>query len=203
VETLKSDYLVVPPNMTGITTGKPPSHYVRIVGTVNSTTLTYAPAQTGAPATLNAGQVGIFESSVPFRVTSTQPIMIGLYMESSQAYGGGTLNGDPAMSVAVATAQFRTSYAFTAPNNYYVNWATLIAPTGNTVTVDSTTIAANQFTAIGTSGYGFYYYPICNGNCGSVSANHTASSSGAFGIQVYGYGSYTSYWYPGGLNLTR
>ena len=23
-----------------------------------------------------------------------------------------------------------------------------------------------------------------------------------FGITVYGYGQYTSYWYPGGLNLT-
>jgi hypothetical protein len=23
----------------------------------------------------------------------------------------------------------------------------------------------------------------------------------AFGISVYGYGSYTSYWYPGGLDL--
>jgi len=30
-----------------------------------------------------------------------------------------------------------------------------------------------------------------------------ASSAGSFGIQIYGYGSYTSYWYPGGLNLTR
>ena len=31
--------------------------------------------------------------------------------------------------------------------------------------------------------------------------NHTVSASQAFGISVYGYGQYTSYWYPGGLNL--
>jgi hypothetical protein len=111
------------------------------------------------------------------------------------------------MSMAVGTSQFRNSYSFTAPNNYYINWATIIAPSGNSVTVDSTTIASGSFTAIGTSGYGYYHYKICdNGGsptCTSSSSNHTASSSVAFGIQVYGYGSYTSYWYPGGLNLTR
>ena len=32
---------------------------------------------------------------------------------------------------------------------------------------------------------------------------HNASSATPFGIEVYGYGSYTSYMYPGGLNLTR
>jgi hypothetical protein len=206
-ETLANTYVVVPPNMTGITTTKKPSHFVRMVGTVASTTLSYTPAVTGAPATLNAGQVALFETSTPFQVTASQPIAIGMYMESSQNYGGGTLNGDPAMSVAVGTSQFRDNYAFTAPNNYYINWATIVAPTGNSVTVDTTTISSGSFTAIGTSGYGYYHYKICdNGGsptCSSVSSNHTASSSGAFGIQVYGYGSYTSYWYPGGLNLTR
>jgi hypothetical protein len=203
LETLAKSYLVVPPNMTGITTSKKPSHFVRMVGTVNSTTLSYTPSVTGAPTSLNAGQVSIFETSTPFQVTASSPIIIGMYMESSQNYGGGTLNGDPAMSVAVGTSQFRNTYSFTAPNNYYVNWATVIAPTGNTVTIDSTTIPSSSFTAIGTSGYGYYHYAICNGNCGSVSANHTASGAASFGIQVYGYGSYTSYWYPGGLNLTR
>lgn len=207
LETLQKTYIVVPPNMTGITTNKQPSNYVRIVGTVNSTTLSYTPAVTGAPASINAGQVAIFETSTPFQVTGSNPIVVGQYMESSQSYGGGTLNGDPAMTVAVATAQYRNSYSFTAPNNYYINWATIVAPTGNSVTIDSTTIASGSFTAIGTSGYGYYHYKICDNSsspaCGSVSSNHTASSTVAFGVSVYGYGSYTSYWYPGGLNLTR
>ena len=29
-----------------------------------------------------------------------------------------------------------------------------------------------------------------------------STGSEPFGISVYGYGQYTSYWYPGGLNLT-
>ena len=32
---------------------------------------------------------------------------------------------------------------------------------------------------------------------------HSATSAVQFGLQVYGYGSYTSYFYPGGLDLKR
>ncbi len=208
LETLQTTYIVVPPNMTGITTNKSPSHFVRIVGTVNSTSLSYTPSVAGAPATISAGQVSIFETSTPFQVTAGNPIVIGQYMESSNNYGGGALNGDPAMTVAIGTGQFRTSYAFTAPNNYYINWVTVVAPANNSVTIDSTTIPSSSFTAIGTSGYGYYHYKICDSSnnntlCSNAASNHTASSAAGFGIQVYGYGSYTSYWYPGGLNLTR
>ncbi len=211
LETLKNDYLVVPPNVTGITTTKQPSHFIRIIGTVASTTLTYSPTPTVTsgtlPTTLNAGQVGVFETPTPFEVTGSNPILVSMYMEGSQNYGGGVLNGDPSQSIAVPTGQFRTNYAFSAPSTYYINWVTVIAPSGNSVTVDTTTIPSTSFTAIGSSGYGYYHYKICdNGGsplCSSTSASHTASSSVAFGIQVYGYGSYTSYWYPGGLNLTR
>ncbi|HEY2366527.1 MAG TPA: IgGFc-binding protein, partial [Polyangiaceae bacterium] len=68
LETLATTYAVVPPNMTGITTTKKPSHFLRMVGTVNNTSLTYTPSVTGAPATLSAGQVSLFETSTPFQV---------------------------------------------------------------------------------------------------------------------------------------
>ncbi len=198
-ETLRTDYFVIPPNVTGYT----PKHYVRIIGTTAGTTLTYDPAVAGAPASLGAGQVGVFETTTPFKVSANanHPIMIATYMEGAQNFGGGVLSGDPAMSLAVATAQFRTSYAFTAPNNYQINWATVIAPVAGTVTIDATPVGG--WTNIGASGYRFAYYQICNGNCGSFASNHTATGSLPFGIQVYGYGSYTSYWYPGGLDLKR
>ncbi|HEX4512856.1 MAG TPA: IgGFc-binding protein [Polyangiaceae bacterium] len=212
-ETLGSDYLVVPPNVTGITSGRKPSNFIRIVGTKASTTLTYAPAPNvisgTASTTVGAGGVVVFETDTPIRVTSTNPVIVSMYMEGSTTYSATNYvqTGDPSQTVAVPTAQFRNSYPFTAPSTYNINWATVVAPTGNSVTIDSTTIPASSFTAIGTSNYGYYHYKICdNGGsptCTSSSSNHTASSAGVFGIQVYGYGSYTSYWYPGGLNLTR
>lgn len=215
VETLGTDYLVVPPNMTGILSGQrlsAPTHFVRIVGTKANTTLTYQPSPTvisgTASTSVGLGGVVTFETTTPFHLTSTNAVLVSMYMEGSQNYGGGTLNGDPGMSVAVGTQQFRNTYAFTAPNNYYINWATVVAPANNSVTIDSTTIPASSFTAIGTSGYGYYHYKICDSSnnntlCSNAASNHTASSAAGFGIQVYGYGSYTSYWYPGGLNLTR
>ena len=33
--------------------------------------------------------------------------------------------------------------------------------------------------------------------------NHNIQGDMAFGITVYGYGQYTSYWYPGGLDLSN
>ena len=33
--------------------------------------------------------------------------------------------------------------------------------------------------------------------------SYLETSTAPFGIEVYGYGEYTSYMYPGGLNLTR
>ena len=109
------------------------------------------------------------------------------------------------MSLAVATAQFRASYAFTAPPNYYENWVSVIAPTGATVTVtdDGTTHSVSSGTVIGSSGYYVANIGLCANSKSGCTGAHTASSSSPFGIQVYGYGSYTSYMYPGGLNLTR
>ncbi|CAN5788077.1 hypothetical protein BH09MYX1_BH09MYX1_47510 [soil metagenome] len=153
---------------------------------------------------MSAGQVGLFETGTAFKVTSNanHPIVVGLYMESEDNFAPGNPSaGDPAMSMAVGTAQFRSSYAFTAPNNYQVNWATIIAPNAGTVTIDG--VAVGGWTAIGVSGYRFAYYSICNGNCGNFSSNHAAVGSLPFGIQVYGYGTYTSYMYPGGLDLKR
>ncbi len=196
-ETLRSDYFVVPPNMTGITTAKKPSHFVRIIATKNGSTFTYTPAQVGAPASLNAGQVGVFETSTPFEVTSnSSPFVVGEYMEGAENYGGGVLNGDPAMSVAVAKDQYRNAYQFTAPTNYQINWATLVAANNTVVKIDN--VVVGGWKVIGATGYSSTYVQLSKN-----SSNHIATGNGPFGIEVYGYGSYTSYWYPGGLNLSR
>ena len=58
-----------------------------------------------------------------------------------------------------------------------------------------------SFTAVGGSGFGLArVYPLTAGPGGDGSHNITGNAP--FGITVYGYGQYTSYWYPGGLNLT-
>ena len=109
------------------------------------------------------------------------------------------------MSLAVATAQFRTSSPFTSPPNYYQNWVNVVAPNGTTVTVTDTPTnrVVSSGTAIGSSWYYVANVPLCANNLSGCTGNHTATATTAFGIQVYGYGSATSYMYPGGLNLSR
>jgi IgGFc binding protein len=196
-ETLRNDYIVAPPQNTVAA----PRMFVRLIGTAAGTTLTYTPSTPpGAPVSLNAGQVALFESKFPFEVTSqdtSHPIALGEYMEGEDNFQPGNANaGDPAMSMGIAKDQYRTDYTFTAPNNYAVNYATVIAPNGSTIKIDGVNVGG--WVAINGTGYSYSYVSLSK-----VSSNHTATGTAQFGIDVYGYGLYTSYWYPGGLNLKR
>jgi hypothetical protein len=194
VDTLGTSYVVSAPAVTTIPMGK--VEVIRIIATGGSTTLTYDPPQPGAPTTIaQAGSfVEIQNNSNTFKITSDQKVMVVQYMEGQEA-GGGT--GDPAMTLAVPVEQFRTQYLFHAPTNYESNYVDVIAPVGAAVMLDGAPI---NFVAIGTTGYALARVaPLTAGP--NNDGNHSIQSNMAFGITVYGYGQYTSYWYPGGLNL--
>jgi hypothetical protein len=205
LETLRGDYLVtLPYNHNGT-----PRQYVKIVGTAAATAITTNPVQAGIPATIGAGQVAFFETTTDFSLTTSEPVIVGQFMESSSQFGTACASGDtgsptdcgdPSLSLAIATDQFRTSYQFIAPPSYAENWVNVIAPAAATVTVDG--VAVTGFTAIGNSGFDVAHVSLC-ANGGTCTGVHTATSSMAFGIEVYGYGVYTSYMYPGGLDLKR
>jgi hypothetical protein len=212
IETLGKDYLVTVPHNDNTTTTSS-KEYVKIVGTAANTSLVYD-GITGKPATVGAGGVVYFETTTPFRITSSNPIEIGEYMEGQEAFDsatclvsspGGQTCGDPALSLAVATAQFRNQYPFTSPPNYYQNWVNVVAKAGSTVTITDqpSNHTVSSGTAIGTSGYYVANVPLCANNLSGCTGNHLATGTVPFGIKVYGYGSATSYMYPGGLNLNR
>jgi hypothetical protein len=102
------------------------------------------------------------------------------------------------MALGVPVEQFRSTYLFHAPTNYTTNYVDVVAPMGAVVMLDN---AALTLTAIGATGYGLARVnPLGPGPAGD--GNHAINGSLPFGITVYGYGQDTSYWYPGGLNLT-
>jgi hypothetical protein len=203
LEELGMDYLVTLPDNTNGS----PQEVVKIVGTVDGTTLTYDPP-TGyvtAPATsLDAGGVTSFRTLQSFHVMATSPIVVAQYMESGGKFMTSDTAGDPSMSMAVPTTQFLDSYGFVAPPNWIQTWVNVIAPTGASVTV--TDFPSNQTvssgTAIGGSGYYLAWVEVCDGGLTGCTGYHTASSSSPFGLQVYSYGSYTSLMYSAGLSLT-
>lgn len=69
--------------------------------------------------------------------------------------------------------------------------------TGASVTLDGSAVPAG--TPVGDSGYSIIHMPLDSSGTG----NHVVDATDRVGISVYGYGRYTSYWYPGGLDLTQ
>ena len=69
-------------------------------------------------------------------------------------------------------------------------------PTGAKMTLDGAAPTAAP-TAIGSTGYSLTRAKLGAGKSGA----HTLTSDKPVGIQVMGFGDYTSYHYPGGLDL--
>jgi len=193
ISTLSSEYIVSPPSLPGMAQPKP--FFVRVIAVEPGTTMTYDPPNGGWPAALaNAGDYVEIDSGSSFRIKASARVLVSQYMKGQDAGGG---SGDPAMALAVTTAQFRKDYLFHAPVNYETNYVNITAPMTGTVTLDGAPVSV-PFEAVGGTGLGVARVQF--GNSGN--GNHRVSADVPVGITVYGYGSYTSYWYPGGLNLS-
>jgi hypothetical protein len=189
-ESLATKYIASAPAVPTIPSGK--TYITRIVATEPNTTLVYDPPQTASTLLPSAGSFVEIQTSVDFQVTADHKVLVATYMTGQDA-GGGT--GDPAFALAVPTAQYRLDYLFHAPLNYEVNYVNVIAPGGATVTLDGAVVSG--YIGTGATGYGVARVQLGQG----MNGNHTITGDMPFGISVYGYGQYTSYWYPGGLDL--
>jgi hypothetical protein len=196
VTALAHDYIVTTPliHIAGNDVESP--NMVRIIATEPQTTLSYDPPQPGAPAFLAAAGdfAEIAATAANFEIAADKKIQVVQYMRGQEATN--SLVGDPAMAMAVPTEQFRNVYLFHAPTNYAYNYVNIVAPTNAVVTLDG--VAVGGWSAIGNTGFSLARVPLDNGGNG----NHTATSMSPFGISVYGYGVDTSYWYPGGSDLS-
>lgn len=197
VEALGQDLIVTAPKSVasiGASPGSPDNMYVRVLSAADGNAISFDPA-VSPPVTLNAGQwaeIGPIQSDV--RIQASNKIMVGQYMVGENFGGASAGAGDPALSIAIPTEQYRVSYSFLAPSTYTHNLVNVVAPTGASISIDGATIPATAFTPIGGSGMSVARHEISGGT-------HAMSGDKNFGIVVYGYGSYTSYMYPGGLNL--
>ncbi|MEM1030274.1 MAG: IgGFc-binding protein [Myxococcota bacterium] len=196
-ETLGQNYVVTRP--TG-PAGQPVGHQVILYGNFDGTALTYpAGSPPGAPTSIGAGQVvdlGIVD--VDFQVTGDNAFGVGSFQQGGSVVdAGGTAfeeRGDPAHSMATAVEQYREKYVFLAPTDYDVNYVDIVRRASATLTLDGQTLSGPT-TPLGE----FVIQRITlTAATGGV---HVLEGDTPFGIQVTGYGSYTSYYYPGGLNL--
>ncbi len=193
VSALSDTYAVAPPAVPTLPDGK--VRFVRIIAVEADTTVSYDPPQTASThIPIAGGFIELPENDRTFVVHADKKILVAQYMEGQEA-GGGT--GDPAMALAVPTDQYRLSYLFHAPTNYEVNYVEVFGPPGTAVVLDDEPLGA--LAPIGASGIGHLRTQLGRGR--SLDGNHEIHGDQPFGISVYGYGQYTSYWYPGGLDL--
>jgi hypothetical protein len=196
-ETLGRRYLVTRP--TG-PKDSAVSHTVRFIGNVDGTQLTFSPALSGGPATLNAGQVVEVDNvSIDFLVQGNHEFIVSTIQKSGSivdAQGGSMAKGDPSLSSMTAVEQFRLKYVFLAPDDYDVNYADVVAPMGASLTIDGSPVSVSG-TAVGSTGLQVFRIKLGAGMGGA----HTLESDKPCGLQIEGYGAYTSYQYPAGLNL--
>jgi hypothetical protein len=199
-ETLGRQYVVAAP--TG-PNGDVPGHVVRIYGNADGTQLTYAPSRPpGCPATIGAGDVAdcgmvmqgfVVAGDHEFAVAS---FMLGGAIQDPAAQPP-FQKGDPSQSLVAATEQYRSNYVFLAPDDYDVSYADIVVPDGSSLTLDGV-----QLTSPGTTiadGYSVQRVQLGSGQAGA----HVLFASMPVGLQVIGFGSFTSYQYPGGLDLAR
>jgi IgGFc binding protein len=197
-EVIGKSYVVAPP--TG-PDKRVPGHMVRFFGNFDGTTLTYpAGMPAGAPTTLKAGEVveigPVTDSFVvdggdkSFSVAS---IMLGGTKQDPDMM---LKRGDPSLTMEVTPEQFRKQYTFLAPTTYLQNYADIVIPTGANVTLDGQPLTGTP-EAIGSSNWSLVREPLSAGQDGA----HRLEASEKVGLQVLGFGSATSYCYPGGLDL--
>ena len=92
--------------------------------------------------------------------------------------------------------QFRSSYTFLTPDDYAKSFVDVVCPAGTALLLDGSAVSGAAKAL--TTGFELRRITLNNSRNGGA---HKLTGDKPFGIQVSGYGFYTSYQYPGGLNL--
>ncbi|MFT3947308.1 MAG: Ig-like domain-containing protein [Agriterribacter sp.] len=164
----------------------------RFLASANNTTVE---VNGSVVATLNKGE--LFETilTTSSQIKSNNPILVAQYSNSS-SYDNVT--SDPFMMLITPYEQYLGNYTFSTPaSGFSGNYVNIVAPAAavGSLKLDGVTIPAASFTAIGSTGFRGAQIDISLGS-------HTINGSNLpFGIFVYGYDSYDSYGYPGGMSL--
>lgn len=197
-DTLGSTYFVTFPKY--VDDVQPAPHVVRVLPIEPDTQVRFepplVPSITLSPGGGPLDVVMDLTDVTDLYVEGDKPIIVAQYMQGQGALPSGFV-GDPSMSLAPPIEQWRSDYLFTAPTQYVANFANVIAPVGAAVSIDGNSLPESDFEPIGDSGFAVARVLL------SGTSVHTLQADEEVGLVVYGYGLFTSYMYPGGMDLER
>lgn len=190
IRTLDARYVVSAPATSEFAQGR--VRTIRVIATEANTTISAEPALSLRTLTEVGDFVDVVGDAADYVISADKKILVAEYMHGQKA--GGSI-GDPAMLLAVPVGQFRDNYTIHAPQNYTENWVNIVKPSGASVQIDGVDVTGDK--AVGASEFSVVRFRLPSKSSG----NYTFRGDQPFGITVYGYGQYTSYWYAGGLDL--
>lgn len=205
-ETLSTEYVVVPPAIPGCASGDGSCRarsLVRVLAMEDDVVVSTDPPQSMPERLFRTGDVAeLRDVTQAFVIRASGRILVSQLMHGQcSSVPGPTADcdalaphGDPAMALVVPTDQFREDFLFHAPTSYETRFATVVSPITARVTLDGASLPL--LTRIGASDWGFARVEL-----DSDTGNHRLGADARVGVSVYGYGRYTSFWYPGGLDL--
>jgi IgGFc binding protein len=187
--------------------GSNEANIVRILSGDNGVTVSFNPPVEN-PVTLNKGEYVEFmpDSNSHFEIDATGPIMVGKFTVGQNYWTDDyDAMGDPAFGLVVPVAQFRSEYTFTTPQSITVNYVNVIAlipvDSQDFIMLDGAPILGSQYEPIGTTGWGVAKMDVTSTGTNGAHKIVAPTESITFGIEVYGFANFTSYLYPGGLDL--
>jgi IgGFc binding protein len=172
--------------------GRASPHIVRVMSAADGNEVRFEPDSVHAPITLGRAQSFELMTSEHVIVRADKPIAVAQYLVGQ---GEESRVGDPSLSMAIPTEQYRSAYAFLSPSSYDVSYVSVIARAGDEVRLDGTTLGG--FMPIGDGAFEVTAVPLTRAGPHEVHSEHNQG----IGVNVYGYGDYTSYMLPGGLDL--
>jgi hypothetical protein len=166
-------------------------HVTRIVAPLNNTVVRFDPPSIYPPVQLNAREVLDIQSDVSFRISSSSPVAVAQFMVGQGPTGN--ISGDPAMVMEVPSQQFRSRYDFLVPDTYERNFLDVVAPRGSRPLLDGVPLGG-ALDRVGP-------WDVIHVEVRSGAHRLTTAEGVPLGVKVSGTAPYTSYMYPGGLDL--
>lgn len=170
--------------------------YWKVMASENGTTILTTPPITGLHGlTLDAGESVVVSTIESFEIEADKPILVGQFIVSQQVQGVTDFIGDPTFVLIVPVGQYRDDYVVLTPQNYAIDYVTVVKPVDAEVFLDDSLIEAGQFTPFGTNSHEFAHISV-------EPDDHHLTSTEDFSVVMYGYDGHVSYGYPGGLDLS-
>jgi hypothetical protein len=211
-------------NNNSFATNSPPDYYKVVASCppsqcANGTRITITPAPaaanvlppnrctTGSLATndcqLAGGQFIEFSSTANMHISADQPIAVAQFYPGQGPSGilpTDPAQGDPSMVLLPPAEQWRSSYTVLAAPGIRDNYIALAIDTTKVASVEIDGTVVTGFTAIASTNFQVKNQPVSVGTHTITVQAKTGQVPGA-GVTIYGYDSYVSYGYTGGLDL--